>query len=542
MSSIGRLRETIGLSNRGAGDKGPPGMTERTIDMKLQLNRDYNIKPDFAFDLKGMNARMKDLEAFRDECPLVSDDWIASITSILDFQLEDGSFALAENYLDMPFSERFYYVYRPSYACCQALMKAAACILVHGFPVVDEPELDPAIKRELADRTMEALRRGLAFCCTRKLVGDGYDGIKQQIEDIHNFERAAIRLFASEHRDLCPEFFDMVDEILESCQRKVAEFDAFGGNHAQAIMDLLEEFDIYPQVNVFVYGTLMAGMRNSHLIQASPYLGNARLEGYTLFDLGAYPGIVSSSRVAHHDSTVLGEVRRVDTDTLRALDQLEGEGSLYKATRAKLTTPAGTMYALAYVYLHQVEPSAEIPVALQPYNRYIAVRDNYVWYVAYGSNINFERFMTYIQGGTCRFNNRTYAGCEDKSAPLACQPFTLPYDVYFGNESPSWNDWGVAFLDTSAPGHAMGRAYLITREQFKELHRAEGSSDSWYPNVVDLGLVAGIPAMTFTNNVHREFNEPDSDYLDVLAEGLLETYPALTEPQMYGYLESLRWE
>ena len=45
----------------------------------------------------------------------------------------------------------------------------------------------------------------------------------------------------------------------------------------------------------------------------------------------------------------------------------------------------------------------------------------YVWYACYGSNLLRERFMLYIQGGFCRFNNREYTPCNDKSAPLERQ-------------------------------------------------------------------------------------------------------------------------
>jgi len=59
----------------------------------------------------------------------------------------------------------------------------------------------------------------------------------------------------------------------------------------------------------------------------------------------------------------------------------------------------------------------------------------YVWYACYCSNILRERFMLYIKGGFCRFNNGNYIPCNDKSAPLEDKPINIPYKLYFGNNS-----------------------------------------------------------------------------------------------------------
>ena len=38
-----------------------------------------------------------------------------------------------------------------------------------------------------------------------------------------------------------------------------------------------------------------------------------------------------------------------------------------------------------------------------------------VWYACYGSNLCAERFMYYIVGGHCPFNDKDYDGCRDKT-------------------------------------------------------------------------------------------------------------------------------
>ena len=40
-----------------------------------------------------------------------------------------------------------------------------------------------------------------------------------------------------------------------------------------------------------------------------------------------------------------------------------------------------------------------------------------VWYVAYGSNMLYERFMCYINGGQFRDNGRDHEICLDTTPP-----------------------------------------------------------------------------------------------------------------------------
>ena len=152
----------------------------------------------------------------------------------------------------------------------------------------------------------------------------------------------------------------------------------------------------------------------------------------------------------------------------------------------------------------------------------------YVWYIAYGSNLLMERFLCYIKGGSFRGNSKIYEGCTDTSLPLKDKPFLVPYELYFGNESGSWDGSGVAFIDTDKPGIALGRAYLITYEQFLEIQHQEGTSPRWYGRIVELASSVGdIPHMTFTSEHRRPDNMPNNNYLDILLEGLRETYPQL---------------
>ncbi|MFM2153601.1 MAG: hypothetical protein RL199_2036 [Pseudomonadota bacterium] len=83
---------------------------------------------------------------------------------------------------------------------------------------------------------------------------------------------------------------------------------------------------------VFVYGTLLAGEPNHRLLRTASFEGPARTaDGFALFDLGAFPGMVRAETGVVH-----GEVYRVDDRTLTALDRLEGHPDFYVRTLIQL--------------------------------------------------------------------------------------------------------------------------------------------------------------------------------------------------------------
>ena len=80
------------------------------------------------------------------------------------------------------------------------------------------------------------------------------------------------------------------------------------------------------QVRVFVYGTLLRGERNHHLIAGGHYLGPASTDPcFELLDLGSYPAMVAGGTTA-----IRGEVFEVDEAILRSLDDLEGYPGYYQ--------------------------------------------------------------------------------------------------------------------------------------------------------------------------------------------------------------------
>ncbi len=152
----------------------------------------------------------------------------------------------------------------------------------------------------------------------------------------------------------------------------------------------------------------------------------------------------------------------------------------------------------------------------------MAIQKDYVWYVAYGSNMNMERFLYYIKGGFYPLIGQSYTGCTDKSDPVDSWPFKIPFERYFGLSYTRWGQGGVAFIDPQVKGSTLGRAYLVTRQQYEEIKRQEGPQ---YNVDIDLGLFHGNSAMTITSN-HRVsgLHKPSNLYRFVFDQGVEQTH------------------
>lgn len=93
---------------------------------------------------------------------------------------------------------------------------------------------------------------------------------------------------------------------------------------------------------LFVYGTLLSGEENHHVLTGAKHLGAVRTRArYSLLDLGAYPGLARGG--AH---VVSGELYEVDDGSLARVDEFEGHPSLF--ARGAVHLDDGTR-AFAYV-------------------------------------------------------------------------------------------------------------------------------------------------------------------------------------------------
>lgn len=188
--------------------------------------------------------------------------------------------------------------------------------------------------------------------------------------------------------------------------------------------------------------------------------------------------------------------------------------------------------------------------------------DHLVWYVAYGSNIDRRRLLTYLEGDRHLGSASTHDGARDRRPPLADAPHELTFDVFFAGRSTRW-DGAVAYCahgTESSPGPALGRRWLLRRSQLEDLVRQEnrhahplvldvdacrraGHLDALggrYGRLVWLGEIDGCPTLTAT---WARPTDPDGPagiaYLRTIARGLAESR-GLDLPAAARYLAARR--
>lgn len=110
---------------------------------------------------------------------------------------------------------------------------------------------------------------------------------------------------------------------------------------------------------VFVYGTLKRGGANHHVLAGETFVAEARTRpGYTLFDLGDYPGMVAC---ADDNEGVAGEVWSVESATLARLDAFEGvPEKLYRREPVALLAPFADATVDAYIYARSIAGARRI--------------------------------------------------------------------------------------------------------------------------------------------------------------------------------------
>lgn len=372
----------------------------------------------------------------------------------------------------------------------------------------------------------------LRHSCNWMLTADKPGEVHRLIKAMNILIKGGLREFSIYHRDFCPYVDAMLRKAIPRLEKKVTE-----NEEAFAIVEH------FRHRRVFVYGTLMRGQSNHEsFLKDEWYAGAGIVCGFDMYDMGSYPGIVKGS------GDVTGELYEVPASAIESLDQLEGEGSLYLRECLPVIREDGSIsFAEAYIYNRDIDGLDLIPEIAQPYTSdWRDAMKDYVWYVSYGSNMLNERFTHYIKGGSFEGGGACHRACADTDEPRAVRPYDIPFDMYFGNRSGSWEGRGVSFLDVSRPGHAKGVAYLITREQFEHVAKEENGgtapedSVGWYNKVVNLGRMSGYDVVTITNGQGVHPNEPSEAYLSVLARGLSENYPEMTNEDIQLYLDKCR--
>jgi gamma-glutamylcyclotransferase (GGCT)/AIG2-like uncharacterized protein YtfP len=117
------------------------------------------------------------------------------------------------------------------------------------------------------------------------------------------------------------------------------------------------------EIFLFVYGTLMSNNRKGHTyLGDARFLGECTLNGYELYDLGDYPGIVEGNE------KVKGELYAISIEKLPDIDSYEEEGNLYKRKMVQIVNKDHEIFdAFVYIYIKSVAGKIKIDYKDQPW-------------------------------------------------------------------------------------------------------------------------------------------------------------------------------
>jgi hypothetical protein len=179
----------------------------------------------------------------------------------------------------------------------------------------------------------------------------------------------------------------------------------------------------------------------------------------------------------------------------------------------------------------------------------------YVWYVGYGSNLDRERFICYIEGGTPPGTLVEYRGCSDPSGPSGEFTTVLDRQLQFAGISTVWAG-GICFLGKPG-GVVLARGWKVSVPQLIEVARQEGSRNAMpghlldaihcgscdlrggkYGKITYLGDYSDAPAFCLESVYLRsDYRLPSHSYISLMVRGLREGF-ALSDDQVVDYLES----
>lgn len=120
---------------------------------------------------------------------------------------------------------------------------------------------------------------------------------------------------------------------------------------------------------LFIYGTLMPGLRLEAEMRGARFVGAAQVPG-RLVDVGRYPGLL------HGEGQVTGEVYEVDDAHLARLDAVEdmvpGDRAASQYWREELTVCGGPLQdQRVQTYVYNCPTEGCTPIAHGDYRRYI---------------------------------------------------------------------------------------------------------------------------------------------------------------------------
>jgi gamma-glutamylcyclotransferase (GGCT)/AIG2-like uncharacterized protein YtfP len=111
-------------------------------------------------------------------------------------------------------------------------------------------------------------------------------------------------------------------------------------------------------MKLIVYGTLMRGESNHHMMNGAEYLQDVEVPNALLLNLGGYPGLIFLPMGQDH-SVVHGELYEIEGNHLSELDRFEGVPHLYDRVECKYRVKVSDGYVIGAAYIYEYQDDTD---------------------------------------------------------------------------------------------------------------------------------------------------------------------------------------
>jgi gamma-glutamylcyclotransferase (GGCT)/AIG2-like uncharacterized protein YtfP len=227
------------------------------------------------------------------------------------------------------------------------------------------------------------------------------------------------------------------------------------------------------KTTIFVYGTLRKNYRNHALLSSANFVGEAKTHNKYVMHCGGIIPFVSESQAI---SQIVGEVYEVDHQTLSDLDQLEGcipslnnpaefdSNSWYTRKQVEIELTDRNEVMLVWMYFNEKANHHPI-ISTGDYNdrERLLLRNDHVWYFAYGSNMNKSRMVE----RNVNFTRRIKGSVDD-------------HRLVFNKIADGSPGYGYANIVPEQGESVMGILYDVNEAGLMELDKREGVNIGHY--------------------------------------------------------------
>lgn len=265
-----------------------------------------------------------------------------TLEELLMFQDVDGSFKLFDTY-KVPSDARVDFCYMPTYYGTAILMKE----YLSG-------------KRHIVSQ----LEKGLQATLKCGFHGHGYDAEQGKIDAIKVFIKGGLRKFLETERDICPEFYNNVNNIVHkynSCLRRGDDYTKgfWNEDYSAPWQEIVDQLKLDKRLYV-AYGSNMDKDQMEKRCPGAKVFGKTYLENWTL----TLPHYANIERSKGKRTPVL--IWEITSENEESLDSCEGYPSCYDKIDVIICVDGKLITAMAYVMTDEYKKSD-----IKPRNGYV---------------------------------------------------------------------------------------------------------------------------------------------------------------------------